>query len=170
MGSWQQIRKDSPPAAPAAPVAEIDTGRLISMFEVEPATVTVLGDNEFLPPAYRGLEVYHPTPNWDLAGRAPMGSQPRIAGSSFAVARPASPCHKCGCVLSWEPIGDPHARCCVQCDPPSPKLAENLWVAENENCEVCVSTSYRWKQAAFQEFERLRRSRARLDAVIDTGF
>ena len=78
-------------------------------------------------------------------------------------------CFRCGCPLFWQPIGDPAVRCCVECDPPSPKLVEELWLSENENRQVCVSASSRWKAAAFQAYER-RRATPRGTTTVDAGF
>ena len=170
MGSWQKIRKDYQPQPEPSAVEKTDTRPRLTCFEVEPPDVTILGDNDFLPPVIRGLQVYHPRLNWELSGRAPVNPSNAAHWIPITLVGPAAPCPRCGCCLFWEPIGNPEARCCVECDPPSPRLVENLWLVENENRQVCVSESDRWKRAAFQQFDNRKKSSAAKDAAANGDF
>ena len=172
MGSWQKIRKDAPPQSSASVVEKTDTRPRLACFEVEPPDVTVLGDNDFLTPVIRGLQVYHPHLNWELSGRMPMGASLPTKGTeqTTALVGPVAPCPRCGCCLFWEPIGNPEARCCVECDPPSPRLVENLWVVDSEDRGRLVSNDDRWNRAAFQRFDERRKSSAAKDATANGDF
>ncbi len=159
----------------AEPPAEAAKPAVYHVYPVSPPTVMRLGFEDWLPPAYRGLEVYFPAEDWRIP------AEPLAAISSAGDGKTRRPipesrealCPVCGCGLYWEPIGAPAQLLCIECQPiPSRRMAEDLWLVESERSLVCVSDNERWVRCAFfhlAEADRQQREEAATKAAKDNA-
>ena len=160
----------------AEPPADAAKPSVYHVYPVSQPTVMRLGFEDWLPPAYRGLEVYFPAEDWRLP-EDPWKTHERPMENPWKTRSVPECCEAlcpvCGCGLYWEAINAPAQLHCVVCQPvPSRRMAEDLWLVEDERSLVCVSDNERWVRAAFfhlAEADRQQREEAAAKAAKDNA-
>lgn len=182
MSLWAKSRQSTDVTAATLAVEETDTKPEVDrpatnlvFHSVSPPTYWPIGDHEWLPPAVRGLQMVYPAEDWGLNESSVEAAQavPQELQRRKYQGHPL--CPACGSPLFWSPLGDLAGNLCVQCHPPtSPRMVEDLWLADLDGWQVCVSKSETWKRAAFSHLaEQLKRQQERSAAraaIENEGF
>ena len=176
MGVWSKSRQSGGATDPTFEVEKTDTTPELVVLEPTPANFVVhpvspptywpIDHHAWLPEAVRGLEMVYPAEDWGLNLTSVEAAQAAAQEVRRRQQRGDPLCPACGSPLFWSPLGDLDGNLCVQCHPrTSPRLVEDLWLAELDGWQACVSNSETWKRAAFSHLAGQLRKQQERDAA-----
>jgi len=185
MSLWAKSRQSADVTAATLAVEETDTKPEVDrpatnlvVHSVSPPTYWPIGYHEWLPPAVRGLQMVYPAEDWGLNESSVEAAQAAPQEFQRRHQRGDPLCPVCGCPLFWSPLGDLAGNICAQCQPPtSPRMVEDLWLADGEGYQACVSRSEKWKNVLFriipnysEQLKRQQERSAARAAIENEGF